>query len=266
MKKITLLITLFIATCNFAQNLIENHSFELHGVGYLYTSANTDANPYWYTTGGNNVRLFQNAALAQDQTNFVNIGANANTLNLRQDFTVEEDTEYNVSLWYQIWASSTTVTTLHPTVTMRLTDGTTVVGSIEVLDGSRDNQSAWVEHTYTFNSGSNTDLIFYIERVPGGPVTRIDNVSVKAASAASLADLEQFSFKSYPNPAKDIINISAAKNIDKIQIYDLLGKEVLNRNVESRSTEINVSNLAKGMYLVKAFIEDAVGTYKFIKE
>ena len=265
MKKSTLLITLFIATCNFAQNLIENHSFELHGVGYLYTSVNTAANPYWYTTGGNNVRLFQNADFAQDQTNFVNIGANANTLNLRQDFTVEENTEYNVSLWYQIWASSTTVTALHPTVTMRLTDGT-VVGSNEVLDGSRDNQSAWVEHTYTFNSGSNTDLIFYIERVTGGPVTRIDNVSVKAASAASLADLEQFSFKSYPNPAKDIINISAAKNIDKIQIYDLLGKEVLNRNVESRSTEINVSNLAKGMYLVKAFIEDAVGTYKFIKE
>ena len=266
MKKSTLLITLFIATCNFAQNLIENHSFELHGVGYLYTSVNTAANPYWYTTGGNNVRLFQNADFAQDQTNFVNIGANANTLNLRQDFTVEEDTEYNVSLWYQIWLSSTTVTTLHPTVTMRLTDGTTVVGTTEVLDGSRDNQSAWVEHTYTFNSGSNTDLIFYIERVPGGPVIRIDNVSVEAASAASLADLEQFSFKSYPNPAKDIINISAAKNIDKIQIYDLLGKEVLNRNVESRSTEINVSNLAKGMYLVKAFIEDAVGTYKFIKE
>jgi hypothetical protein len=86
------------------------------------------------------------------------------------------------------------------------------------------------------------------------------------AATASLEDLVQFSFKSYPNPAKDNLNVSAVKPINKIEIYNLLGQQVVSRELNTNKAQINVSSLSKGLYVVKAFIDDAVGSYKFIKQ
>lgn len=94
----------------------------------------------------------------------------------------------------------------------------------------------------------------------------IDNFLVEKEPTASVKDLAKFNFKSYPNPASDRLNISAAKNIDKIEIYNLLGQEVKNRAINNKNAEVNISSLSNGIYLVKAFIDDEIGTYKFIKK
>ncbi|GAA4809802.1 T9SS type A sorting domain-containing protein [Litoribaculum gwangyangense] len=94
----------------------------------------------------------------------------------------------------------------------------------------------------------------------------IDNFSVTLNGTASVTDLAKFNFKSYPNPASECLNISAVTNIDKIEVYNLLGQEVKNEVINSRNANVNISSLSNGVYLVKAFIQDAVGTYKFIKK
>jgi hypothetical protein len=55
--------------------------------------------------------------------------------------------------------------------------------------------------------------------------------------------------KLYPNPTNDYINITTSrKDINKIQIYDVLGNLVL----ETRFiTSLNISDLTKGFYIVK---------------
>ena len=93
-----------------------------------------------------------------------------------------------------------------------------------------------------------------------------DNVSITEVPALSINDLSKFSFSSYPNPAKNYLNLSAAKSINKIEIYNLLGQNVLNKAINSSKSEVNVSNLSKGIYVARVFIENAVGSYKFIKE
>jgi spore germination protein YaaH len=78
-----------------------------------------------------------------------------------------------------------------------------------------------------------------------------DLISTKFGSTASV-DLnlkEKISF--YPNPAKNVINISNPENIEiaKIRVYTVLGKLI--ENVDLKKESIDISDLANGVYLLK---------------
>ena len=74
-------------------------------------------------------------------------------------------------------------------------------------------------------------------------------------------------FKIYPNPTKNEIFISSAREIKSISISNLLGQIVINKNIKSQSTAINVQNLAKGMYIISVVSDNnKIENHKFIKE
>lgn len=58
----------------------------------------------------------------------------------------------------------------------------------------------------------------------------------------------------YPNPTSDNINIEMENEVKSVEIYSLLGQKVLSVNTKN----INVSNLPKGVYMVR--IEDTNNT------
>lgn len=60
----------------------------------------------------------------------------------------------------------------------------------------------------------------------------------------------KISFKVFPNPASNFINISASKSIDKIEVFDVLGKKVL---MSTETRKVDVKNLKSGVYLLKMF-------------
>ena len=68
----------------------------------------------------------------------------------------------------------------------------------------------------------------------------------------------------YPNPAKNIIHIKNNSEIEKITIFDYLGKEILIKT--QNNNEINVENLSKGIYLIEIHSENEKVYKKFIKE
>jgi len=68
----------------------------------------------------------------------------------------------------------------------------------------------------------------------------------------------------YPNPVKDILylQLNNFSTIQSVKIYDLKGKIIL----EDKNNIINVSNLAKGLYIVKIATKEGEFTKKIIKE
>ena len=54
----------------------------------------------------------------------------------------------------------------------------------------------------------------------------------------------------YPNPASNYI-IVQCKGQEFIECYDLQGKLILKNKIESPRTQIDVSNLSKGIYIIK---------------
>ncbi len=71
----------------------------------------------------------------------------------------------------------------------------------------------------------------------------------------------------FPNPTSDLLNINSDYIIEKIRVYDMLGKEVINRPIDYvRNTSINVSSLSSGTYLLYVYTDKGVGRHIFIKK
>ncbi|MBC8754665.1 T9SS type A sorting domain-containing protein [Kordia sp. YSTF-M3] len=69
----------------------------------------------------------------------------------------------------------------------------------------------------------------------------------------------------YPNPVKDIINITNTNgNLVKAEIYNLNGQVLLTK--ESNLTTININKLPSGMYILKLYADTASKTIKILKK
>lgn len=82
-------------------------------------------------------------------------------------------------------------------------------------------------------------------------------------------EIENESIYIFPNPAQNFIQlkpkINSSNYIDELSIYDINGKLlILNKNISIES-QINIQNLANGLYLIKAKVEDKWFISKFIK-
>lgn len=152
--------------------------------------------------------------------------------------------------------------------------------SLEVVTGNiffynTDNNTAQVGSTITLSGPSFTNLTgpttlrFYgwNAEASGGNFS-IDDVVI----SGEIATMSSSSFNAidgltmYPNPLKgDTLFFTSTANADKsVQIFDILGKEVLNSKVINNI--MNVSGLSAGVYLVKITEEGKTATKKLVIE
>jgi len=272
MKKITLIIALLTISLGFGQtNLITYGDFESpQPTGKITSATSPWSSSVSYTSGQSSVN---NGANAYEGSQWLQMPNDYTAV--RQSFTAVTNTEYTVSFWYQYPMPQGPVDgTDGIYVSIRQDtggDGTQFGTPIQLyLDPSGLTAATWYMATFDFTA-TQTDLLFFLTkptRVSSGfnNAARIDLVSIVETPTASLDDLQKFNFKSYPNPARDYIDFTASKNIDRVEIYNLLGQQGMVKDLNSTATKLDVSNLAKGVYVVKAFIEEAVGSYKFVKQ
>ena len=68
----------------------------------------------------------------------------------------------------------------------------------------------------------------------------------------------------YPNPTKDIINISGLpENFAEVSLTDIIGNEVIHKKYVN---QLNLSNLAKGVYLLKIKLNYGDKIFKIVRE
>jgi len=66
----------------------------------------------------------------------------------------------------------------------------------------------------------------------------------------------------YPNPVSDYLNISSEDEVTDVVIYDVNGRTI---NTRINNNQIDVSNFARGFYIINISTEKAKYTQKFIK-
>ena len=79
-------------------------------------------------------------------------------------------------------------------------------------------------------------------------------------------DMNANNIKFYPNPVNDILHITNDKEISNVSIYDSSGRRVLNVKSNSKHTQINLSHLSTGAYIVKAEVNGEIKTFKIVKK
>lgn len=72
----------------------------------------------------------------------------------------------------------------------------------------------------------------------------------------------------YPNPTDGILNLKGVDILEEtfIQLFDVWGKLLFNKEIISRDTEIDITKYASGMYFIIITQENKRATYKVVKQ
>jgi hypothetical protein len=150
-------------------------------------------------------------------------------------------------------------------VSYNLYYGTSATGSATIL------LSNYTTTTATINiTGYNA--LFYWKIVPIGPggaaVGCTDWTFTTGADPLANETFEYENIAVYPNPATNVVNISSKNNgINSVVMTDVNGRTVKNVNVASATeAQINISDLAAGVYMMKITSNEGTTTKKIIKE
>ena len=83
----------------------------------------------------------------------------------------------------------------------------------------------------------------------------------------SNTDFKANLFSIYPNPTSNSITVNAKNTIEKIEIYDVLGRVMKFENkINALEKTIDVANLSNGNYIIKIEIDGKMSSKKFIKQ
>jgi hypothetical protein len=109
-----------------------------------------------------------------------------------------------------------------------------------------------------FFVGDVKDFGIYITDAP------VVTLGIDAISSAGI----QSSF--YPNPVKDILNINSKNDIERVEIYNILGQLVHaekcnNSNLDNAAKQIDLSKLGNGMYIITLYSNNEKSSFKILK-
>ena len=81
-----------------------------------------------------------------------------------------------------------------------------------------------------------------------------------------ISDNNKTKISIYPNPAHSTLSVKGFNSNATVRIFDVTGKNVMNKTVSVSSNDINVSNLVNGVYVVELNNGSTTEFVKFIKE
>lgn len=86
-------------------------------------------------------------------------------------------------------------------------------------------------------------------------------------SSIGMDDVE-FNFveaKVYPNPAIDYLSIETKEVVQMLEVYDALGRKAISKTPNQNNFSLDISNLEKGIYILKLQTNEGIGSYKIVK-
>ena len=121
------------------------------------------------------------------------------------------------------------------------------------------NGSSWVTKEFDASlDGSTTtaELMLQFETALGAGATHegvflLDNVAVALLDAngavLDVVDIDTTNFVVYPNPLRDVLYVKGTLSVDRVSIFDLMGRNVLKASPNRSDFNLDVSNLNKGV-------------------
>lgn len=93
------------------------------------------------------------------------------------------------------------------------------------------------------------------------------NIRLTFGSLSTVEIDGKTSLKYYPNPVKNIFNVSANQDILSLDFYNLAGQNILSKKFDSKEVSIDLSSLTAGNYIARVNYKDGSSkTIKVIKQ
>ncbi len=89
---------------------------------------------------------------------------------------------------------------------------------------------------------------------------------IKIGIYLGINDLDLAKLKYYPNPVDNILNISYIEEIVKVEVFDLKGRMILDRQFEDTNVSVDLSTLSSGTYMVNVKTRESNQFVKIVKK
>ena len=109
------------------------------------------------------------------------------------------------------------------------------------------------------------EVLYFRVWESGNDISGTFLVSAYDASLSS-GSFDNANLSAYPNPVKDVLNVSYTSEISSVKIINMLGQEVISKNINATSSQIDMSQLSAGTYIVNVTVGDTMKTLKVVKQ
>lgn len=280
MKKFIIFSACFFAGFSFSQtNLLGNGGFE----------SGTTNDEYWMNTGVSGALLsygteaVDNSVIEPHEGNYCGQKKNwAEGSNLIQVVDVTPGETYEFTFYSRVEEGKGDIETV-----ARIREYVNAANSGQWISMTPETDNAYTEdkndvtnsilkYTVSDSEWTKTTLSF---TVPDGvnkvrtnfwsndnPHRYYDTMSITVKETASNNDFTKFNFNYAPNPANNVINLSAAKTISKVDFYNTLGQNVLTNPINTLNSSVNISAFKKGIYIMNVTINGQTQGFKILKQ
>lgn len=147
----------------------------------------------------------------------------------------------------------------------------TVVGTYnsitQVGAGVADLEPNAYSSSATYTPAADGDFYFALHATTPAATSAILMVfTLNVSETLSIDDFERNTFTHSYNKNLEVLNLESSNMaMTNIEIYSLLGQNVISRPLSNTYEAIDVSSLNDGVYLAKVFVEGGSKTIKFVK-
>lgn len=116
------------------------------------------------------------------------------------------------------------------------------------------------ENLNTFDNDLFVGDTFTVECIQWGPKLASSILNVNVVATLGIDDVSKLPFTGYPVPVRDYLNISDSNNAKSFQVFDMVGKKVMDDIPAAR--RIDLSSLKTGVYIL---VSDVNRAFRFVK-
>jgi len=105
-----------------------------------------------------------------------------------------------------------------------------------------------------FDTQSPFDSGYQLLACSGSLVTAIDHFD------------DQNTIQIYPNPTEETVQILSTENIEKLELYNVLGSQLYSQKCNQNSAQLNLSTYSTGLYYIKIYSSKGIITKQVVKK
>ena len=134
---------------------------------------------------------------------------------------------------------------------------TSMMGSAEMFD-SGEITGMGMSYSHTFMMEGETTYACNFHPMMAGTVT--------SSAVAGIGDNQAVSFEFFPNPVTDVLTINSGEIIDRIEMYDVNGRLIMDSKSGNTTSKVHMAGYPAGAYFVKVFTAGKTESFTAIKK
>lgn len=137
------------------------------------------------------------------------------------------------------------------------------IGNVTPADDGGANSAVDITVDLSSFAGQSVYLVFRHFDTFDHNSALVDNVVVDGT--LGLNDVNAVTFNHYFLADSSDLKLNASTEMSNIQLFSILGQEVVNRNLTGSDATINLANLTDGVYIARVTVQGQTETFKIIK-